>query len=152
MKVGGVRHNGVVRIRIEGRDLPGRSCAGRSDIHVALQVRADPVNPVPGDATSACWETEVRMVDGDFRGPAVHGKRGERFLYLTWGSPSGDQWAMFRRAKLMLNNIDPQIVAAAADSTLVASVCLTDGKGGPRCARVDPPAITWSVAAGSSPG
>ncbi len=138
-------HNDVVRIRIEGRDLPGRSCAGRVDVHVALQVRTVPVGPAPGDATSATWEAEVRVVDGDFRGPAVHGKRGERFLYLTWGSPSGDDWGMFRRAKLMLDDVDPGLVAAAAQGTLVASVSLTDEKGGPRCARIHPPALRWSV-------
>ena len=44
-----------------------------------------------------------------FRGPAVHGKRGERFLYLTWGDvgPAGE-FAMFRRAKLMFADIAPR--------------------------------------------
>jgi hypothetical protein len=131
-----------VRIVIEGRDLPGRA-----DVQVALQVRKDPEGPVPGDAPSARWEADVRLVDGNFRGPAVHGRRGERFLYLTWGNPSGGDWGMFRRAKLMLDRVDPALVAAAdADGrALVATVSLTDEKGGPRCARVDPPAIAWSV-------
>jgi Family of unknown function (DUF5990) len=136
---------GAVRIVIEGRNLPGRVFAGYADVHVALQVRTDPLDPVPGDAASASWETEVQVVDGDFRGPAVHGKRGERFLYLTWGSPTGGDWGMFRRAKLMLHRIEPALVAAAGEGTLVASVSLTDEKGGPRCARVDPPAVRWSV-------
>ncbi|MGH3336428.1 MAG: DUF5990 family protein, partial [Nocardioides sp.] len=39
-----------------------------ADVHVALQVGRDPVGPVPGDAATAHWETEVRIVDGDFRG------------------------------------------------------------------------------------
>ena len=84
----------------------------------------------------------------DFRGPAVHGKRGERFLYLTWGDVGGDgSFEMFRRAKLMLNRIDPALVREAdqGEVPLVATVELTDGRGGPRCARVDPPALTWSV-------
>jgi hypothetical protein len=134
-----------VRIVIEGRDLPGRTFASYDDVHVALQVRADPEGPVPADAAAARWSTEVRLVDGDFRGPAVHGKRGERFLYLTWGSPVGGDWGMFRRAKLMLDRIDPATLAGAEAGTLVAVVSLTDEKGGPRCARVDPPAISWSV-------
>ncbi|MFC6344095.1 DUF5990 family protein, partial [Nocardioides hankookensis] len=98
---------------------------------------------VPGDAQSARWETEVRVVDGDVRGPAVHGKRGERFLYLTWGSPVGDDWGMFRRAKLMLAGAP----SAGDDDTLVATVSLTDEQGAPRCARVHPPAISWDVQA-----
>lgn len=128
-----------MRIVIEGQHLPGLRFGSYADVHVALQVRSEPVDPVPGDAASARWETEVRVVDGDFRGPAVHGKRGERFLYLTWGAPSGDDWGMFRRAKLML---DP---AYADASVLVGTLALTDENGGPRCARVVPPAIEWSV-------
>ena len=52
---------------------------------------------------------------------------------------------MFRRAKLMIGDIDPELLAAAdaADGALVASISLTDERGGPRCARVRPPAITW---------
>jgi hypothetical protein len=42
----------------------------------------------------------VRAKDGspDFHGPLVHGKRLDRFLYVTWGNP-----AMFRRLKLYLS-------------------------------------------------
>jgi hypothetical protein len=53
---------------------------------------------------------------------------------------------MFRRAKLMLDRIEPSVInAAIAAGRLVATVDLTGGDGGPRCARVDPPAIIWSV-------
>jgi len=139
------RHNGFVRVVIEGSDLPGRALGHHRDIHVALQVRRDPEAPVPGDAATARWETEVAVVDGDFRGPAVHGKRSERFLYLTWGVPTGDGWQMFRRAKLMLNAVDPAVVEAAEDGVLMATVQLTDERGGPRCGRVDPPSVTWTA-------
>jgi hypothetical protein len=52
---------------------------------------------------------------------------------------------MFRRAKLMVADIDPALLAAVAadDGTLVAELGLTDGRGGPLCARVRPPAVTW---------
>lgn len=133
-----------MRIVIEGRELPGRTFEEYADVHVALQVGQDPVGPVPGDAASARWETEVRVVDGDVRGPAVHGPKGERFLYLTWGSPSDDGWGMFRRAKLIL---DP---AHADAETLVGRLALTDAKGGPLCARVVPPAIEWRRSEGVS--
>jgi hypothetical protein len=134
-----------VRVVIEARDLPGRTFGLHSDVHVALQVRHDPVAPVPGDAASARWETEVTVVDGDFRGPAVHGKRGERFLYLIWGVPVGDGWHMFRRAKLMLDAVEPAVVDGAKDGVLWATINLTDEQGGPRCARVDPPSVLWTV-------
>jgi Family of unknown function (DUF5990) len=129
-----------VRLRIEGHHLPGRRCGAYDDVQVALQVRSDPVDPVPGDAATAGWETDVQVVDGpqgrDFRGPAVHGKRGERFVYLTWGDTSTGDFAMFRRAKLMLAD-------APAAEEVTASVHLTDECGMPRCARLREPAVQW---------
>jgi len=138
-----------MRLVIRGRDLPGTSGSGWDRIGVGLQVRAEPVGVVAGDAARARWETDVAVVGDDFRGPAVHGRRGERFVYLTWGDLSGGGFAMFRRAKLMLSEVDPALVEEAVRDgrTLVADVVLTDEKGGPRCARVDPPAVRWSVEA-----
>ena len=131
---------------IEGRDLPGRRFATYDDVHVGLQVGRHPAELVPGDTESATWEFEVRRVDGDFRGPAVQGRRGERFVYLTWGSRGPDgTFEMFRRAKLMLSRVDPAVLDEVGDGVLRAEVSLTDEKGGPRCARVDPPAIRWSA-------
>ncbi len=88
------------------------------------------------------WEVDVEVVerDGqrDFRGPAVQGKRGERFVYLTWGEVRDGTFSMFRRAKLMLDDVpDP-----AAES-VVARVDLTDESGMPRCARLKSPALEW---------
>lgn len=85
--------------------------------------------------------------DVDFSGPAVQGKKGERFVYLTWGNRGADgRFEVFRRAKLMLNRVDPALIEGAARAgRLLATVDLTDDKGGPRGARVDPPAIEWSV-------
>jgi hypothetical protein len=143
-----------MRIVIEGHDLPGAEFVSDGvalhNVHVAVQIGNQPVGLVRGDAGSARWEVDVRAViaDGvvDVRGPAVHGNKGERFLYLTWGDVgAGESFAMFRRAKLMLGSIEPAMLAAAArdDGTLVASVSLTDECGGPRCARVNPPLISW---------
>jgi hypothetical protein len=145
-----------MRIVIEGHDLPGAAFVSDgqplANVHVAAQVGAQPVGLVRGDAARARWELDVRAVatDGgvDLRGPAVHGKRGERFFYLTWGDVgAGDRFTMFRRAKLMVRDIDPQLLTAAArdDGRLVATVSLTDERGCPRCARVSPPAISWRL-------
>ena len=79
----------------------------------------------------------------------MQGKRGERFLYLTWGDVGPDgEFEMFRRAKLMLDRVDPQVMESATRTGTLAVVDLTGGDGGPRCARADPPAITWSVPEG----
>ena len=145
-----------MRIAIVGRDLPGRRFVSDGvqldNVHVAVQEGRDPVAAVPGDAPSARWEVDVRAVTGvdglDLRGPAIHGKRGERFVYLTWGDVGADgSFAMFRRAKLMIGDIDPALLAACAEGegTLVGELGLTDGRGGPVCARVRPPAIAWRL-------
>jgi hypothetical protein len=99
-----------VRLVIRGHDLPGGSYAGHARIAVGLQVRTEPADVVPGDAGSARWETDVRVVDGDVRGPAVQGRKGDRFVYLTWGDVSTGDFEMFRRAKLMLDRVDPPAV------------------------------------------
>jgi hypothetical protein len=142
-----------MRIVIEGHDLPGSAFMSDGvlleNVHVAVQIGSEPVGLVRGDAERTRWEVDVRAVDAngdvDLRGPAVHGKRGERFLYLTWGDVGADDsFAMFRRAKLMVSDIDPDLIAAARpDGQLVATVSLTDEYGCPRCARVRPPVISW---------
>ncbi len=119
--------------------------------HVGVQIRRDPAQLVRADESETRWELEVEVVskDGalDFRGPAVQGKRGDRFIYLTWGDVGPDDgFEMFRRAKLMLDRVDPEVIESAAEAgCLEAVVDLTSDDGGPRCARVDPPAIVWSV-------
>jgi hypothetical protein len=131
-----------VRLLIEGHHLPGRSCGTHDDIHVGVQVRRDPVGLVPADVPTAHWELDVEVVERegevDFRGPAVQGRRGERFVYLTWGVGGAESFTMFRRAKLMLSDVpDPWL------AEVTARVDLTDEKGMPRCARLRPPALSW---------
>lgn len=117
----------------------------RDNVHVGIQVGSEPHELVPGDAASADWTVDIEPIERaggvDFRGAAVHGRRGERFLYLTWGEVTSDgSFEMFRRAKLMLADLEPLI---DGDSTrrVVATVDLTDEGGGPRCARLKPPAM-----------
>ena len=131
---------------VRGTEPPGRTFASYGDVHVGVQVGREPVGLVPADTAAPEWTLDVRY-DGDFRGPAVHGKKGDRFLYVTWVDRVGGFFHGFRRGKLMLDRIDPAVVAEAVEGgrTLVATVSLTDEKGGPRCARYDPPAIAWTV-------
>lgn len=129
-----------MRLRIEGHDLPGRHPGGHRDVQVGVQVRREPAELVPADAASASWELEITETYGadarDFHGPAVQGRPGERFVYLTW--LEGAVPTMFRRAKLMLAD-------APEAASVVARVHLTDEKGLPRCARLRPPAVEWRV-------
>ena len=121
------------------------------NVQVGVRVRREPEQLIRADQSEIAWEVDVEVVraeDGfDFRGPAVQGRRGDRFLYLTWGQVSTNgAFEMFRRAKLMLDRIESKLIESAMKkSRLDVSVDLTGPGGGPRCARVDPPAIAWSV-------
>lgn len=153
----------ALKLRIRGHTLPGRRCAGLpgiakpvyDEIHVGVQRKHEVVNLVPGDAPEAAWDLQLDVVTGrdgspDFRGPWVHGKPGERFLYLNWGErgPAG-QLSMFRRAKLWLTTIDPVLLqqAIADDAVVEGRLPLTDRRGHPLCASVRPPTIQWSLTA-----
>ncbi len=79
---------------------------------------------------------DIGTGDGDFRGPAVQGRKGDRFVYLTWGTRTDDgTFTMFRRAKLMLDDLP------AGAQNVTVEVHLTDDDGMPRCARLRTPAI-----------
>jgi Family of unknown function (DUF5990) len=133
-----------MRLTVRGRDLPGTQFAESSNVHVGLQVRRDAAGLVRGDATSATWVTDVTVIDkpdgGDYRGEAVQGRRGERFLYLAWGTVEGQQFTMFRRAKLMLNDCPENLRSRQA---VVVELPLTQDDGSPRCARVPAHLLTW---------
>jgi hypothetical protein len=151
-----------VLIRIEGTDLPGRRGGAEADrlrlgnAQVGVQ-RVGPgrvaevVERVPADAESARWAFAVtsREIDGllDVGGPWVHGRPGARFLYLSWGTVAGEAFSMFRRAKLLFGDIPTEVLRAGHDGAgvLVARLGLTDAHGGPRCARVRPPEVSWQL-------
>ncbi len=135
---------------IVGFNLPGRAWCEYDNVHVGVQRRADVVDLVPGDAAEAIWSFSVDVVpaDGSFRGPYVQGRRGDRFFYLSWGTVGDDRsFTMFRRAKLMLDAVDPAVATAAAEPghLLLATLALTGGDGSPRCAALRPPAISWTA-------
>jgi len=134
---------------------PRKNGRGQGDNRAALVVPGRPglaTEPVAGDAPSACWEVPVtvrRDTDGlDFSGPFVHGDRTDRHLGLAWGEVPGDgTLRLFRGAKLRLVDIEPSLVEEAMrpGRRLVARIRLTDPRGNPVCARVHPPALTWSA-------
>ena len=146
-------------IEVDGSNLPGRSCnpgpdTGRfENIHVGIGRRDHSVELFPGDAPSASWQFQVeakRAANGsiDFRGPLVSGRRGDRFLYLNWGTVAQDgTFHLCRRAKLGLSDLGPTLIAQALDrqADLRCTVRLTDSTGNPVCARLRPPAIEWRI-------
>jgi hypothetical protein len=145
----------TLRLRIIGHHLPGRQFACYDNVHVAVQGmrREDVPNAVPGDAAEAVFTFDVDVVtretgEIDFRGPYIHGKRGERFVYLAWAAVSAaGSFEMFRRAKLHLSSLDAQDIehALTTSSPIEGSLDLTNAQGGPLCASVRPPLIQWRV-------
>ncbi|MGH2477931.1 MAG: DUF5990 family protein [Candidatus Limnocylindrales bacterium] len=144
-----------MRLRIIGTDPPGRDCGDHTNVHVGIQDGRDPDQVVPADTDPASFTAEVTVVVGrngelDLRGPVVQGRPGDRFVYLTWGELSASgTFAMFRRAKLMFDAVDPAVVRAAEASgaVLEARLVLTDRCGMPVCAAIRPPHVTWATAA-----
>jgi hypothetical protein len=143
----------AINLRIVGSRLPGLRWACYQSIHLGVQRGAEVVDLVPGDADAAVLVVTVDVVSDDqgidFRGPFVHGRRGERFVYLSWGQlrPAGG-FEMFRRAKLHLSALAEGDVtqAVATGATLEAVLELTDERGGPLCAAVRPPLVRWRLA------
>jgi len=82
-----------VLIRIEGTDLPGRTCGpgpdfpdGHDNVHVAVQGRKghrDLLGLVPGDVPAAHWELPAQVVSRapfDVKGPHIQGRPAHRFI------------------------------------------------------------------------
>lgn len=92
--------DGHVLVSIEGYNLPGcvfvtPDGSLLSNLHVGVQVGREPAGLVKADALEAYWELDIHVDSQenslDFRGQAVQGKRGERFVYLTWGDVGRDK-------------------------------------------------------------
>jgi hypothetical protein len=152
-----------MQIRIEGNDLPGRSCGaspdfpGYDNIHVGLQRRAkrdELLGLTPGDAPTARWTMDCQVTETaagrDVKGPYIQGPPGGRFIYLNWGTVDDDAgFRLFRRAKLWLDGVPPGVLEdAVRTGVLVGRLGLTDAKGNPTCTAGRPPTIEWSAGPG----
>jgi hypothetical protein len=137
-----------MQLQIRGHHLPGRSWPGRADsanLQVGIQLHRDPAELVPADAAEATWRMQIDLVERegirDFRGPAVQGKRGERFVYLVWVNRATDGSSeRVGRAKLMIADVITD--APRPDDRVIVDIDLTDESGRPRCARLREPALT----------
>lgn len=81
----------------------------------------------------------------DWKGPFVHGRPGERFLYLNWGWQQNSGWHGLRRAKIPLGLIPNKLVATAVaqKSGLHGTVSGIARDGGPVAASVK--TVQWRI-------
>jgi Family of unknown function (DUF5990) len=151
----------TVSFRVVGTDLPGlkygRSSGAsvdREPVYLGIQRRDEVVDLVPGNAPRAVFNFSVDVESNqgkglDFRGPFVHGKKGKRFLYLSWGELAADgSFSMFRRAKLPLSAIKSEDLVGSLSSASPAvegSLDLTDEGGSPLCGTAAARRLSWKV-------
>ncbi len=115
------------------------------NIRVEMQTRDGHEAGGPAAGQGHQWTTQVvvkHLEDGalDFSGPTVHGKRGERFFYLSWSGESGGVRVMFRRLKIHLRDVKPAqwsaVLRPGVRKLLQARVHAVAKDGGPACASV----------------
>jgi Family of unknown function (DUF5990) len=154
-----------MQIRIEGTNLPGRSCGpspdvpgGYHNIHVGIQRRGkrdELLGLTPGDAPAATWTIDCQLGSradpgnpmADVKGPYIQGPPAGRFIYLNWVTvDDAGAASLFRRAKLWIDGVPPAVLdEAARTGLLVGRLGLTDSKGNPTCTAGRPPTIEWSA-------
>ncbi len=140
-----------------GHNLPGikftivqGAVIDRDPVYIGIQKKDEVIDLARGDAKKAEFNFPVEVIPGkeyDFRGPFIHGGKGERFLYLSWGElGKGNKFEMFRRAKLFLSDIELKILKAALSNnsrTIEGAIDLTDDKGGPLCGSAVSRKVIW---------
>lgn len=146
--------------QILGRNLPGISftesqgaLVHREPVYLGIQRKNEVIDLVPGNARRAVFSFQVDVISNstarlDFRGPFVHGKKGDRFLYLSWGDLRKDgSFSMFRRAKLRLSQIDGrdlQTVLSSHSTCMVrCRINLKGEDGGPICGSIVQKKSEW---------
>jgi hypothetical protein len=126
----------------------------REPVYVGIQKGNQVIALVPGDAPRVVFDFPVDVMSSsreglDFRGPFVHGDRGKRFLYLSWGEVGENgRFSMFRRAKLPLSAIDAKHMVRSLSSTSLVvegTLNLTDDKEGPICGTAVARVLDWKV-------
>ena len=146
-------------VEIRGTNPPGRRCnpapehGPYKDVNVCLGRFADSVGLVPGDTEDAVWRIEVRVAKRDrgldYRGPQVDGKRGGRHIYINWlNREPGGELRLFRRGKIMLDGLDPNLVdrAESTGGALTCTVNLTNDRGHPTTGVFRPHELNWRLA------
>jgi hypothetical protein len=136
----------TITFRLTCSNFPGIEFENRQPVYVGVQKKSDIVDERPGDAKQAVFSIPARIKkakDGrpDFLGPYIHGKVGDRFIYLVWFE-NKETKEPFRRAKIKLSHLT---WAHLQQDNLEAHLMMTDQKGCPVCATVPESLIRWNT-------
>ncbi|MBP7549028.1 MAG: hypothetical protein KA761_02010 [Gemmatimonadaceae bacterium] len=135
----------LLRIRID---------APPSDVAWALQLGRTELSPPARRTPHLEFEVTVRVVDGtngelDFRGAAVQGPRGGRFIYITSGTRAGQRGSPWdRRAKVSIEGLRQLLSKQSGElQAITAAVAFagTARDGGPSCASVPLLGSGWTI-------
>lgn len=117
-----------IPVRLVLRTLPAIA-AEDGPLDVGLQDKTGAVRSGrPGPEGALLFEATIRSlheVDAlDFRGPYVHGRPGERFLYLGWKRRKSEGPPWLQRVKVPLAGVPADLVrrARAGEGALQADV------------------------------
>ncbi len=137
-------------VLIRCHDLPDAQFNEYSSVRLGVQCKQDVEQDVPGDSETALFKfnIEIKYVESevDFRGPYVHGPKGSRFLYLTWGERITGVWQMFRRLKIHLSSISMDTLFNIENGNMLeASISMTGRDGTPKCGSVSSTELTWVI-------
>ena len=137
----------TVSIQLVCSNFPSITFGSRTPIYVGLQKKSDIVNEVPSNTKQATFTIPIQIKRGkdgnpDFRGPYVHGRVGDRFIYLVWFEKIEDTNVRFGRAKIKLSQLNWQHLQ---QDSIKAYLSMSDRKGCPVCATVPKDLIQWSI-------
>ena len=138
-------------IRVVAVDPPGNCYCPAVPILLGTQRNKDVEQVVPATETAE-FLLDVGVVSTpngfDFKGPYVHGRKGDRFLYLSWGvEKAGEGFDMFARAKLKFEDLDQNLltdVLGVDQPSLTCTMQATNEKGHPASGTIRPPRVSWS--------
>lgn len=131
-----------------------------ADLRLGIQKGQDVIEDVPATTSEVIFVVPLTLktpkregaasgtgsdAGYDFAGAFVHGKVGERFLYLCWGTRYGDAWGGVGRAKFPLRYLSTAKINEALETgqPIHVAVDMTDVKGRPICATLPPQSLTW---------
>jgi len=139
------------QIHLHCYNFPKTNFDDKGTIYLGVQQKKEIVMDTPTTIASKDFIVPIQVKpakDGqpNFLGDFVHGKVGDRFLYLVWYRKNGVHKEGFRRAKIKLAPIIWEYIEKAIqfNKPIEAKINLTDNKGGPVCATLKPTNIEWA--------